>query len=83
MPANSDIEEMYETLNTHGWDLLVEGFAAQYEGCNQVIGCATEKDVWVRQGQLIVLQQLLTLREDVQDRMNEAIIGVVDSDADL
>lgn len=83
MAANTDIEEMYETLNTRGWDLLAESFATQYEGCNQVIGCVTEKDVWVRQGQLIVLQQLLTLKEDVQEQLHESKHGMVDSDADL
>lgn len=80
--ANSDLENMFETLNTKGWDLLVEGFATQFEGCNQVIGCSNEKDMAVRQGQLIILQQLLTLREDVKEQMQESYEGV-DLDADL
>ncbi len=73
--SNSDLENMYETLNTQGWDLLTQSFELQYEGCNQVIGCATEKDIWLRQGQLIVLEQLLTLKEDVRAQLNEVITG--------
>ncbi len=78
--ANSDLENMFETLNTKGWDLLVESFATQYEGCNQVIGCASEKDMNVRQGQLILLQQLLTLREDVKEQMQAEVEGSFDAD---
>ncbi len=66
---------MYETLNTIGWDLLVEGFADQYEGCNQVVGCSESKDLYFRLGQLNILQQLLTLREDVKEEMNEGVFG--------
>lgn len=82
MGANTDLENMYETLNSKGWDLLCDNFATQYEGCNQVIGCAAEKDMWLRLGQLTILQQLLSLREDVRSQLNEAMAGIVE-DADL
>lgn len=75
MSSNSEIEEMYETLNTPGWDKLCERFADQFEGCNQALGCGNEKDLFIRQGQLIILQQLLTLKDDVKDEMNHAALG--------
>ena len=70
--SNSEAEKIYEALNTQGWDLLTERFAAQFEGVNQVAGCVEPKDMWIRQGQLMVLQQLLILKEEIQDEMNSA-----------
>ncbi len=70
--SNSDAEKIYESLNTVGWDLLTERFEIQFEGVNQVVGCAEAKDMWIRQGQLMVLQQLLMLKEEIQDEMNSA-----------
>jgi hypothetical protein len=63
--SNTDQEQIYETLNTRGWDLLVEGFRDQYETCNQVLGCDTERELHTRRGMMIVYQQLIDLRDDV------------------
>ncbi len=70
--SNSDAEKIYESLNTPGWDLLTERFEIQFEGVNQVVGCSEAKDMWIRQGQLMILQQLLMLKEEIQDEMNSA-----------
>ena len=64
---------MYETLNSRGWDLLCERFANDFEGCNQALGCSGERDLFTRQGRLVELQKLLTLKEDIRDEMNESI----------
>jgi len=70
--SNSEAEIIFETLNTQGWDKLIERFANQFEGVNQVAGCADEKEMWLRQGQLVILQQLLLLKEEIQEEMNSA-----------
>lgn len=73
MQVNKDIEDMYETLNSRGWDLLCERFEIDFEGCNQALGCSGEKDLFIRQGRLIELHKLLALKETIQDEMNESI----------
>jgi uncharacterized protein (DUF1810 family) len=72
LPANSEIEDIYEALNTRGWHLLCKRFEEQFEAVNQVVGCNTEKDIFVRQGQLMMLQELLMLKDAIADEMNES-----------
>lgn len=73
MRANSDVENMYETMNTIGWDKLCERWAERFEGVNQVFGCSSEKEMYIRQGQLMILQELLTAKEDMKAEMNEVV----------
>ena len=68
----NEAELIHEALNTKGWDILEQRFADQFEGVNQVAGCADEKEMWLRQGQLVILQQLLLLKEEIQEEMNSA-----------
>ena len=72
LPANTDIEDMYETLNSRGWDLLCERFEIDFEGCNQALGCSGEQDLFIRHGRLIELSKLLALKETIRDEMNES-----------
>lgn len=67
---NSDFENEYETLNTVGWDLLVEGFQEQYDTCNRVEGCSTLDELHYRRGMMAVLQQLINLKDDVKVLIN-------------
>ena len=74
-PSNSDLENIYETLNTVGWDLLIEGWQRDFDSCNQVVACETERDLLLRKGMLSVYQQLLMLKDVIKAEM--------DQDADL
>ena len=68
--SNSDAEEMYETLNTRGWDLLLKEFGDIYDTCNRVEGCSTVDELHYRRGMMAVLQQLFNLKEDITERIN-------------
>lgn len=68
--SNSELETIYETLNTAGWDLMVESFEEQHASCNQVSGCSTLEDLHYRRGMMAVFQQLFTLKDDIQEQMN-------------
>lgn len=70
MSANSDLEDIYETLNTRGWDLLVADFQIQFDDCNQVVACKTPEELHYRRGMIAVFQQLINLRADIKDQMN-------------
>ena len=73
MSNNTDLEYMYETLNTKGWELLCERFANDFEGCNQALGCSDERDLYTRHGRLMELQKLLVLKDDIREEMNESL----------
>ena len=73
MAANSDAEDMFETMNSIGWDKLCKRWAERFEVVNQVFGCSSEKEMYIRQGQLMILQELLAAKEDMKAEMNEVI----------
>ena len=70
--ANNDLENIYETLNTVGWDLLSDGFHEQYEACNRVEGCSTLDELHYRRGMMVVLKQLMNLRDDIKEELKHA-----------
>jgi hypothetical protein len=70
--ANSEIEDIYETLNTIGWDKLCERWRNQFEIVNQVVGVTGEREMYIRQGQLMILNELTALKDNVKDEMNES-----------
>lgn len=70
--SNSDIEDIYETLNTIGWDHLIKRWENEFEIINQVVGVTGEREMYIRQGQLMILHGLLNLKESIKDEMNES-----------
>ena len=69
---NTIAEHIYEALNTKGWDLLCERWTQQFEVTNQVVGVTGEREMYIRQGQLMVLHELLNLKEDIKEEMHES-----------
>jgi len=77
-PTAQETEQIHDALNTRGWDLLLETFQRQYEVANELAGVSSFEDVCFRKGQMAILWQLLNLRDEVKQIMDEG-----ESDADL
>jgi len=68
--SNNDLENIYETLNTAGWDLLISEFQESLDSCNQIVGCESERDLFLRKGMITVYTRLLQLRDDIKEQMS-------------
>ena len=71
---NSDLDNIYEALNTKGWDLLVQGFTEQFGDCNQIVGCTTLEEMHYRRGRLSVLNELVNLKADIKAQIDDASV---------
>lgn len=63
--------DLFETFNTKGWNILMDEFAEQAALLNDLRSVQNEADLFNRQGQVFVLQQLVNLKETTENLQQE------------
>ena len=70
-----DLQEYYESLlelfSTPGWRFFIEDLEAQAPSLEQIRSIESEKDLWLRKGQIDVLDRVLSYEETIKNSYEE------------
>ena len=65
-------EERFSMMSTQGWKDLVEDVTGMIENYNNVLSVKTVEDLYIKQGQLDILNWIISLK-DVSERAFEEL----------
>lgn len=70
-----DLQEYYESLlelfSTPGWRFFIEDLEAQAPSLEQIRSIESEKDLWLRKGQIDILDRVLSYEETIKNSYEE------------
>lgn len=67
----NDQEQKAETLNSLGWRLIEEDFEIRLIDIDRATGCQSEADLFRRQGQIMMINEILALKESVMAQLED------------
>ena len=72
---DKDLQEYYESLlelfSTVGWKNFIEDLEAQAPSLEQIRTIDSEKDLWLRKGQIDILDRVLGYEETIKNSYEE------------